>query len=428
MLWLYRLLFAPALIVLLPSYWRRMRRRGGYGRNFSQRFGFHRCPPRGPAPRVWLQAVSVGEMMAIGPLLRELRARGIEVYLTTTTSTGFRVAQDRHAAVVLGIGYFPLDWWPFSRLAWRRIAPDAAVLMEGERWPEHLHQARRRKIRTVCVNARLSERSFRRLRRFPPAARLVLDGIDELLASSAAEAAHFAALGFPAARLSVSGNLKFDVAIAPLSDAEKAALRRALGLPADSPVLVGASTWPGEEAALVGALRAARAGGRRLALLIVPRHAERRDALAAELKASGLRVHFRSRGDAPGTDIDVAVADTTGELQRLLQLGDLVFVGKSLPPHTEGQTPVEAAALGRPLLFGPGMSNFRGLAPELLRRGAAREVADAAALAAAVCALLDAPEARAALAAQAAAWHADNRGAASRALAAIYRAVEAKGA
>jgi 3-deoxy-D-manno-octulosonic-acid transferase len=336
------------------------------------------------------------------------------------------LAQERYGSLVLGVGYFPIDWWPFSHLAWHRISPNVAVIMEGERWPEHLHQARVRGARTLCINARLSDRSFRRLRRISFAARMVLKDIDRLLPSSAAEAERFIALGFPAARIRVVGNLKFDVAPVSLSNADSLTLRKSLGFSADGALIVGASTWPGEEAALVAALDRARAAGLRCHLLLVPRHAERRDLLAAEL--SGRRVHFRSRGDAPQADFDIAVADTTGELSRLVQLADLVFVGKSLPPHTEGQTPVEAAAVGKAILFGPGMSNFRALTPELLRRGAARKVADAAALASTVVDLLTRPEDRAAMAAAALAWHAENRGAIDRTREEIYDAVDASGA
>ena len=120
MLWLYRLLFLPVLVVLAPRYVWRMRRRGGYRENFAQRFGaVPRLPPKRPGVRrIWLQAVSVGEMLAIAPLLEALQREGMaEVYLTTTTSTGYRQALDRYSGRTLGIGYFPLDWWFFSRRA-----------------------------------------------------------------------------------------------------------------------------------------------------------------------------------------------------------------------------------------------------------------------------------------------------------------------
>ena len=183
-------------------------------------------------------------------------------------------------------------------------------------------------------------------------------------------------------------------------------------------LLLGSSTWPGEEAALVAALQAARTGGLDCALLIVPRHPERREEIDRFLRSTGLRYHFRSRGRAAG-QVDVAVGDSTGELRRFTQLADAVFVGKSLPPHTEGQTPVEAAALGKPILFGPGMGNFAVIARELSERGAALQIRDAGALAVAVGDLFRDPARRIALAAAAAAWRRENAGAVARTLAVI---------
>lgn len=417
MIWLYRLLFPPAFVILLPAYLRRMLRRGGYRRNFSQRFGA--VPPLPPKAglRVWLQAVSVGEMLAVGPLLEALRRKGFEVYLTTTTSTGYALASSRYRDRTVGVGYFPIDGWPFSRRAWNAVRPDVAVLMEGERWPEHAAQARARRVPVLCINARMSDRSFGRLRRFPAAARMTLGGIDRVVAASREDAARFRKLGVPAERITVSGNLKLELSIPLLSSADRERLRGELGL-GNGRWIVGASTWPGEEAALVAAFAAARAAGEACSLLLVPRHAERRAELEAELGRLPWRVHFRSRGPATGP-VDIAVGDTTGELRNLLQLADLVFVGKSLPPHTEGQTPVEAAALGKPILFGPGMANFRPIARDLLARGAAREVAGPDALTREILALIRTPEVSAKLGAAALAWREENRGALDRTLEAI---------
>lgn len=419
MLWLYRLLFLPALLVLLPVYLRRMRRRGGYAADFRHRFGSHPVWPKsaGGAKRVWLQAVSVGEMLAVGPILEALRREGAEIYLTTTTSTGYRLAQERYRALVHGLGYFPIDWWPFAARAWRRIAPDLAVITEGERWPEHLRQAAKRGVPVLCINARLSDRSFARMNWCRPVASLMFDGVTRLLPCSAQDEARFRELGVPAEKLFTTGNIKLDVQIPRLDDAARTRLRRELGVP-EGLVLLGSSTWPGEEEALLEALRQSRAAGLRCALAIVPRHAERRVEIERLLRASGLRFHFRSQGAAPG-EVDVAVADTTGELRTITQLADLVFVGKSLPPHTEGQTPVEAAALAKPILFGPGMSNFRLIVRDLMARGAAHEVTDASALATTAVQLLRDAEARAQLAAAAAQWQRDNGGAVARTLAVI---------
>lgn len=421
MLWLYRFLFIPALLVLGPRYLLRMRKRGGYRENFEQRFGSHPVLPRtasGP-PRVWLQAVSVGEMLAIGPILEALQREGVEVFLTTTTSTGYRLARERYRAQTMDIGYFPLDWWPFVVRAWKRIAPDLVILTEGERWPELLAQAERRRVPVIGINARLSDRSYARLRRFPRLARLMTRGIHQLLPASAVDAARFLDLGVPRERISTTGNIKLDVQIPRLTDNERVQLRRELGLD-DGLILLGSSTWPGEEEALVAALRQARAARLPCSLLVVPRHAERREDIRRMLDATGLRYHFRSQGPA-GANVDVAVADTTGELRRLTQLAEVVFVGKSLPPHTEGQTPVEAAALEKPILLGPGMSNFREIARDLVARGAARIVSDPNALAHACEELLREPAQRAALAQAAGTWRRENAGAVERTLALIRR-------
>jgi 3-deoxy-D-manno-octulosonic-acid transferase len=420
MLWLYRLLFLPALVILAPGYLRRMRRRGGYRENFSHRFGAHPPlpPKRSNVPRIWLQAVSVGEMLAIGPILEALRRDGAEVYLTTTTSTGYQLAAERYRSLVLGIGYFPIDWWPFARRAWRRIAPDLVILTEGERWPEHLRQATIRGVPVLCINARLSDRSYRRLKNFPSVAHVMFAGITRLLSGSAHDEARFVELGVPREKISTTGNIKLDVQIPRLAEREIAQLRRELGLPIGNLVLLGSSTWPGEEEALIAAWRHARERGLRCSLLIVPRHAERRAEIERSLGATGLRFHLRSRGAAAG-EVDLAIADTTGELRQLTQLADVVFVGKSLPPHSEGQTPVEAAALEKPILFGPGMSNFRILARDLVARGAAREVADATALVSTAEELLRDASQRAALATAAAQWRRENAGAVERTLAVV---------
>jgi 3-deoxy-D-manno-octulosonic-acid transferase len=421
MLWLYRILYLPALVLGAPFYLWRMRKRGGYRENFGQRFGrVAALPPKPPGvKRIWLQAVSVGEMLAIGPLLAAWqRQGGVEVYLTTTTSTGYQLAKERYRDATIGIGYFPLDWAPFSARAWRAVQPDLALLTEGERWPEHIHQAVRRSVPIVSVNARLSDRSFRRMARFKGAVQPLLGGITRLLACSEHDAERFRALGFPAERITTTGSIKLDVTIPALSAAEKAQLRRELGLPDEGFIIMGSSTWEGEEAALVKALQNARAAGNTCSLLLVPRHAERRGAIELLLRGRGVSFHFRSRGPAKAT-VDVAVGDTTGEMRKFLQLADVVFVGKSLPPHTEGQTPVESAILGRPLLFGPGMGNFRLIARELTAGGAAQLVPDAAALIERVTALLGDPAQRDAMSAAGQTWHQANVGAVERTLAAL---------
>jgi 3-deoxy-D-manno-octulosonic-acid transferase len=421
LIWLYRFLFLPVLLLASPYYLWRMRRRGGYADGFWHRFGeVPKLPAKAPGrKRIWLQAVSVGEMLAIGPLLERLhRAGDTEVYLTTTTSTGYRLAWDKYAPLTIGIGYFPLDFWACSERAWWRVRPDLCVLMEGERWPEHVHQAKRHGVPVLSVNARLSDRSYRRSMRVATVIRGLSDGITRVLCASRRDEQRFRAIGIPAVRLQTTGNLKLDVNIPLLPPAELGQLRSELGLAAGDLVLLGSSTWPGEEETLLAALAAAREQAIKVSLLIVPRHAERRGELRSLLERSGLRFHFRSQGRAAGL-VDVAVGDTTGELRRLTQLADLVFVGKSLPPHDGGQTPVEAAILEKPVLHGPHMTNFRDIIRGLADAGAVRKVETAEELARVAVALLADEAARQRLSAAAHEWHEANRGATDRTLSVI---------
>lgn len=426
LLGLYRLLFAPVLLILAPYYLWRMRRRGGYTEHFSDRWGgFDRVPPRRPGVRrIWIQAVSVGEMLAIGPLLERLSSDPtIEVVLTCTTSTGQAIAKERYAKRTLALGYFPLDAWPFSRRSWKNIDPDLMILVEGERWPEHLAQARIRGVPVICINARLSDRSYRRMQRVRWAVPSLMRGLTRVVAASAHDAARFVELGFDPARVQTSGNIKLDLTLPPLDPAKRRELLVSLGFPEGEPILLGSSTWPGEEKAILEAFGALHAAGLAARLLIVPRHAERRGEIIPELAASGLSFHVRSTGAAPGP-CQVVLADTTGELRWLTQLAEVVFVGKSLPPHHEGQTPIEAAALGKPILMGPEMSNFRPIAVELTEAGAALRVHDAAGLRAAVRTLWGDPAKRQAMASAARDWHRRNQGALDRTLAVIHTELE----
>ena len=425
MSWAYRILFPLLLIPALPYYFWRMLRRGGYGSGFSQRFGFF--PSQGPKTpgkrRFWLQAVSVGEIEAIGPLLRQLQATGeAEIILTTTTSTGYRLAKERYADVAQTIGIFPADLWPCSALAWRRIRPDVVILVEGELWPEHLAQARARGVPAYLINGRISDKSFARHQRFRKLSHHVLGHFRQIAAGSEEDARRFRVLGFDS---TVTGNIKFDVASdAPMSAEERGRLRADLGFGADprTVVLLGSSTWKGEETALLKIIRELRAAGTDVRLLLVPRHSERRAEVAAEVSASGLDWHQRSSGGpiAPAGTI-VHLADTTGELRRLTRAADLAFCGKSLAPHEGGQTPIECAAAGVAIIYGPRMTNFRDICRGLEKAKAAVRTEDAAGLEARISSLCADENARREMGRNGAAWHQGNRGATERTLALLLR-------
>lgn len=426
MIWVYRIIFLPALLVLGPYYLVRMRRRGGYKKGFRNRFGSIDPLParREGVRRIWIQAVSVGEVFAVTPIIRRLHEEGgCEIFLTTTTSTGYALARERLAGLTLSIAYFPLDFWPFSSRVWKQVQPDACVLFEAELWPEHLHQAQRRNVPLVLVNGRMSDRTYGRLSRIGFFAAEMVNSFARILASSEEDAERFLTVGAEADRVEVTGNIKLDVNLEPrLSAEELELLGRRLGLLAPQRprplILLGSSTWPGEERSLLRLFQRARSEGINCRLLLVPRHAERRRDITQLLEEFPYESHFRSAGQAPGP-VDIAVGDTTGELILFTQLADLVFVGKSLPPNNGGQTPIEAAALGKPLVYGPYMTNFRVIARQLVDCGGALVVGDEVDFIEHALPLLRDERKRERMAAAAAEWHARNRGAVEKTVAVL---------
>ncbi len=422
-IWIYRLIFAPIALVLSPKYLLKMKRRGDYKGALSMRLGIGIDDwPRMPGKRrVWIQAVSLGEMLVIEALLRKLVENPeIELLLTTTTSTGYRLANDKYSEICDRIYYFPLDFWPFSRKFWKRMRPDLAICAETELWPEHMQQAANAGVPMVLVNGRLSDRSFKYAQKLGWMYRKHLRHVDRVLAISDQDASRFIAMGVPSERVSISGNLKLDVSIGKiLEKEEQTRLKRILGL-GDGFVLLGSSTWPGEEEALLSVFRGLRESLPHCRLLLVPRHAERRSEIRAmlERKASDLKFEFKSESET-FSDLDILVADTSGELRVLTQLSDMAFVGKSLPPHKEGQTPIECGMLGVPLVFGPGMSNFRSVRDGMLAMGAAIQVRDESSLQSALKALAMDESARREMSEKQAIWAAASRGALQRTFNAI---------
>lgn len=404
------------MLLSAPYYGWRMLRRGGYGLDFSHRFGLQKDLPPVAAgkKRVWIQAVSVGEIEAIAPLVDLLCESGkVEVVLTTTTSTGYAVLRNKYADKILYGGIFPFDFFPFSRSAWRRIKPDAVVLMESELWPEHLHTAKSKKVPAMLVNARMSDKSFRRYSRVPYLARRLLDKLSLIAVSGEIDFSRFISLGANPRKTICTGNLKFDTRPAAMLDENgKLELRKQLGFNADSFVLLGSSTWPTEEEMLLKAAEKIRAAGIDCRLLLVPRHAERRSEIIELIKNLPHCVRSREKQARDGTL--VYLADTTGELRTLTQIADLAFIGKSLPPNEGGQSPIDCSASSVPMVYGSHMSNFRRICQTLEESAAAVKVADADAAVSEIVRLAKNKNARTALAESAKKWHDSNIGAAKR--------------
>jgi 3-deoxy-D-manno-octulosonic-acid transferase len=309
--------------------------------------------------------------------------KNIEIVLSTTTSTGYRVARDRYGDLALAVGPFPLDFLHFSSRTWNRIQPDLAILVDSELWPEHMYQARKRGVQVAIVNARMSGRSFARVSKAGSFRRLLVPPELHVMASAAQEAEKWRKVGIRSDRLSTTGNLKFDCQPEETLDAKaKNELLMEFGfLPEETAsrplVLFGVSTWPGEEEALIQFVAENANHDPPVRLVLTPRHAERGDEVAALLDKH--RISWRRRSNETGAKGDgslVYLADTTGELSRLVQVSDLVFVGKTLPPNEGGQNPVEAASFGIPLVFGPNTQNFSEMCRSLAETGAGIRVTD----------------------------------------------------
>ncbi|MDR2720935.1 MAG: hypothetical protein LBB15_01435 [Puniceicoccales bacterium] len=410
---IYRILFLPLFILMLPHYGIRMWKRGGYAKDFKYRLGFWPAIKKSGKKRVWLQSVSVGEVKAADSLINHFTADArFEVVLTTTSSTGYALAKELYANKILSVGLFPWDFWLFSVLAWKRICPDVIILMEGELWPEHLHQAHIRHVPVYLVNARLSDRTFTRYLRFKAISRVIFSRVTKILASSNESFDRFVELGVNSGKLLASGNLKFDCDFPQIDASVKVALKAELGFSSESLVLLGSSTWSNEEEWLVKCFEEVRKKTERdWRLLLVPRHAERRVEIATMLRDSKLRWHQRSRGPSP-KQVDICLADTTGELTKLTSISDLVFIGKSLLGNRGGQSPLDAAAYGIPMVYGNNMANFRTICQSLESIRGAVQAADEIAAWKAIVELAMDEHRRAHLSKILFRWRAQNRGAA----------------
>jgi 3-deoxy-D-manno-octulosonic-acid transferase len=426
----YQAALAGAALAVSPILVARMLATGKYRAGLAERLG--RYPPglaRLAARRpVWVHAVSVGETVAALPLLAALRAARPDVPLvvSTVTPTGQATARAR-AREADAICYFPFDFTGPVRRALDAARPRAVLLMETEIWPVFLLEAARRGVPVGIANGRLSDRSFRRYRRVRPLLARCLRSLAFVGAQTVDDAARFVALGADPTRVTVTGNLKVDQAVAPARPGAvtPAGLEADLALPA-GPRLLAGSTHQGEEAAVLDAYARVKARVPALRLILAPRHPERLAEVARLLDDRGLAWQRRSaRPGPPGAPApEVLLVDTIGELAALYGVADVAFVGGSLVP-VGGHNLLEPAAHARAPLHGPHMHNFREITRALGEAGAALPVSDATGLAEAALSLLDDPARRAALGARALGVVEAGRGATARTLTLVDRVLAA---
>lgn len=418
----YNLLFPAFFLLSAPYYFWKMWRRGGWQQGFGERFGTiepGKLKTLPDAKVLWLHAVSVGEVNVCLQLIAALRPRlvGWKFLVSTTTSTGMGELEKKLPADVARI-YYPVDFPWAVRRALDAVRPTAVVLVEAEFWPNFLWQLRARGLPVCLANARVSDKSFRGYQRGAFLFRELFGNFAAVGAQNDADAARLRELGCRADAVHVTGNAKFDAA-APSGGAtlDVPALLRPLGVPDDAQLLVAGSTHAGEEVLLARMFLRLRERFPKLFLVLVPRHFERTAAVVEELRPTGLRHVLRTelaagKTHATGT-VDCLLVNTTGELRHFYRHATVVFVGKSLTA-TGGQNPIEPGALGKAMLFGPHMENFRPIAAEFVSSDAAGQVSDAPALEAALAQLLADSTRRAQLGANALRVVQRNQGASDR--------------
>jgi 3-deoxy-D-manno-octulosonic-acid transferase len=376
----YTLLLYALLPRALLHLWRRARRQPAYLEHIAERFG--RYGFKAEQPLIWVHAVSVGETRAAEPLLQALQRAypRHRILLTHMTPTGRETG-----AALFGDGvercYLPYDF-PFAVARFlEHFKPACGILLETEIWPNLIHACRARNVPIYLINARLSAKSCRRYARFHAFAATVLNELSGIAAQSRADADRLQALG--AAAVAVSGNLKFDITPDAALVTQGETWRGQWGR--SRPVLLCASTREGEEALLVQALREIDVPG--LLMLIVPRHPQRFDEVAALIERAGIAYQRRSANQPVAPQTRIVLGDSMGEMFAYYAASDVAIIGGSLLPFG-AQNLIEACAAGCPVIVGPHTYNFAEAAQLALAAGAAIRVENAAAALAAVRALL----------------------------------------
>ncbi|MBV6410873.1 MAG: 3-deoxy-D-manno-octulosonic acid transferase [Rhodocyclaceae bacterium] len=411
-----RFLYNLALLALLPYVWLhlflRSRKQPEYLEHLGERFGRYAAAPL--QPLIWLHAVSVGETRAAAPIVAALKARhpGHRILLTHMTPTGRRVSED-----LFGDGveraYLPYDYPCAVRRFLRHFRPAIGVVMETEIWPNLVAICKEKGLPLLLSNARLSEKSARRYARFPNLTRGALQGLAALAAQTEQDAARLRALGAP--QVEVLGNVKFDILPAEDQLALGEVLRGRIG---SRPVLLAASTREGEEALLFAALAKHPLG--EALLVVVPRHPQRFDEVAALAAKAGLALQRRSENAPVAARTQVLLGDSMGELFAYYAACDVAFVGGSLLDYGS-QNLIEACAVGRPVLIGPSTYNFSHAAEQALECGAARQIGSAEELLEAAAELLRDEAARRRMGEAGKAFAARHRGATARTVEMIER-------
>ena len=342
---------------------------------------------RPSGPLVWIHGASVGEVLAAAALIEKLRALNLRILVTSGTVTSAAIVAKRFPPDVIH-QYVPYDSPRYVARFLDHWRPSLALFIESDLWPNLILSSAARRLPMVLINGRMSHRSFPRWRRVSGTISALLGRFDICLAQSQVDAERFSALG--SRNVLTTGNLKLDV---PAPPADPAKLEKLMAVTRGRPIVLAASTHPGEEELLADAHRTLAGYFPQLLTVIVPRHPDRGELVARTIGATGLNVALRSREELPTAVTDIYVADTMGELGLFYRLAPIVFMGGSLVEHG-GQNPIEAVKLGASIVHGPHVFNFTDVYEALDAAGGARRADSPDALMKQLGRLLSDPKAR----------------------------------
>lgn len=365
--WVYTVLLAFAAPFLLVSLYKSKPGKPPFGSRWKEHWGI--TPKVNATNPIWIHAVSVGESIAVTPIIRELKARhpDLPIVVTTTTSTG--AEQIAKLGDLVTHRYMPLDFAWCVRGFLKAVNPSKMLIVETELWPNTLHTVAKAGIPITVINARLSERSCQRYQKFQSVFNLLAQNLTQVLCQYQSDAERFIRLGLRPDKVHVTGSVKFDIQVTKEQVKAGQALREQLGL--NRPVWIAASTHQGEDEIILEAHQSLLKSHPSALLILVPRHPERFTDVASLCRAKGFMTHRRTSEKQELEHSQVYIGDTMGEMLVMLEAADICFMGGSLVgDKVGGHNLLEPAALAKPLLSGPSYYNFYEITQALLKNNA----------------------------------------------------------
>lgn len=391
--WFYTFVLIIAAPFFLYSLYKGKPNKPKFSSRWKEHFGFTPKLDDNASKPIWIHAVSVGEVLAVTPLIKSLKKADPSqtIVITTTTSTGY--AEVKKMGELVEHRYMPLDFYFSVNRFIKAVNPQALFIMETELWPNTLHLCQKHRIPVTIINARLSARSAARYQKFPFIFNLLLKNIDHVLAQTKQDAERFTTLGLKPEQVVITGSIKFDITVTDLQRQQAIELRASIGESRN--IWIAASTHEGEDEQLIKAHQQLLIDKPNALLILVPRHPERFLSVQALVQESGLSVITRSSHKRVSASTQLYLGDSMGEMMILLGAADICFIAGSLiGDKVGGHNLLEAAALEKPILNGPSYFNFKEITEQLVSLGACKICANSEQLSHALIQLFDSKQKR----------------------------------